>query len=71
MEIVNEQINRGKGAYNIHFPHPKYILIFLTAKLGDKMKAVELLNAFKEPYVSRDKAWEVMFKRIEKQVDTL
>jgi hypothetical protein len=71
MEIVSEQINRGKGAYNIHFPHPKYIQIFLTAKLGDKMKAIELLNAFKEPYVSRDKAWEVMFKKIENQVDTL
>ena len=70
MEIVREQINRGKGAYNMHFPHAKYILIFLTAKLGDKMKTVELLNAFKEPYISRDKAYEAMFQKIEKQVDS-
>ena len=69
MEIVTEQINRGKGAYNMHFPHAKYILIFLTAKLGDKIKAIELLKAFKEPYVNRDNAWEVMFQKIEKQIE--
>jgi hypothetical protein len=70
LELVNKQISNG-GAYNVHSPNPKYILIFLTAKAGDKAKAFELLNEFKATYLTDDTSWEPVFKKIEKQIELL
>jgi hypothetical protein len=70
LELANGQIDKG-GAYNVHFPNPKYVLIFLTAKLGDKVKAFELLNDLKTKYLSHDSSWEQMFQKLEKQIDLI
>jgi hypothetical protein len=70
LELANEQIDKG-GAYNIHFPNPKYVLIFLTAKLGNKTKAFELLNDLKTSYLNYDSSWEELFLQIEKKIDLI
>jgi hypothetical protein len=70
LELANEQINKG-GSYNIHFPNPKYIRIFLTAKLGDKPKALEMLNTYKTAYLEHENSWISLFQKIEKSINDL
>jgi hypothetical protein len=70
LELVNGQIDKG-GAYDLHSPNAKYIRIFLVAKLGDKGKAIELLNEFKATYLDHDISWVSLFQKIEKQIDLL
>lgn len=65
--IAKIQIEQG-GPFNIHFPNPNYILSFLTAKLGDKTKANEIMNDYKRRYTNQDREWDGMFLQIEKQL---
>jgi hypothetical protein len=67
--IAKNQVEQGKS-YDLHFPNPKYILSFLTARLGDKIRAEEIMTDYKKRYLNEASAWEDLFLQIEKQLES-
>lgn len=67
LEIVMSQIKKG-GAYNIHFPHPRYVYSFLLAKSGRKEQGLEIMHESFKNYIEKDNAWKLLYEEIEKKI---